>query len=71
MAAPANRFAFNIQIMQQAAENYRRRTNANVKDHEKELLTQMLNQANANPITVQPTESKKIAETNGGPSVSN
>src|SRR6185369_4641513 len=45
---------------------------ANVKDHEKELLTQMLNQANtlgANAIKVSPTESKKPADTNGGPSV--
>src|SRR3954454_2477711 len=36
MAAPANRFAFNIQIMQQAAENYRRRTDE--REKKKELV---------------------------------
>ena len=41
---------------------------ANVKDHEKELLNQVINQASANTVTVQPTE-KKTADTNGQPSV--
>ena len=37
MAAPANRFAFDIQIMRQAAENYRRRRDEREK---KKLLVE-------------------------------
>ena len=42
-------------------------TNASVKEHEKELLQQMLNEANT--TTVQPIESKKTPKTNEQPNV--